>query len=863
MPLFPHGGHCEALARKTGRAARDILDFSANINPLGPPDWLRPVILGAVANVARYPDPDCAALLAAASDRYGLPVSRLVAGNGASDLLFTLPRACGLSRAALFAPCYVDYETACRKAGLEVSVHALSPETDFIPVWDDLAALAADPRPTLIIVGSPNNPTGAAVPAQALRRLAAERPDCLIVADEAFADFDPKFDSLTRNLPENCAVLLSLTKMFAIPGLRLGLLAGSEALCARMRALSPPWQVNALAQAVGERALRDAGHPERTRAVLPGLRDALAHGLSALPGLRVFPSRANYLLCRLETGTAAALCERLLANHGVALRDCANYRGLDGRYFRTAVRSAEENARLLTALRAELPPAPVRGGGVPAPARRQTPALMFQGTSSNAGKSLLAAAMCRILRQDGYGAAPFKAQNMSLNSFVTADGGEMGRAQVLQAQACRLAPDVRMNPVLLKPSSDVGSQVIVLGKPVGVMRVMEYVRYKPEAAAAARAAYDELAGEHEIMIIEGAGSPAEVNLKAHDMVNMAMARYANARVLLVSDIDRGGSFASLLGTMECLTEAERALVDGYVLNRFRGDPGLLGEAFDFMRQTTGREVLGVVPEIVNHGLPEEDSVSFKAAALFADKPGAVLDLALVDLPHISNFTDLDALAAEPDVRLRVIRRPEDLDRVPDALILPGSKNTVADLAALDASGLADRLRALAASGETEIAGVCAGLQMLGLRVDDPLGLETDRGGADGLGLLPIETRLAVDKTLLLTRATHAPTGERLSGYEIHHGETRALGACETAVRREDGTPIGFAAPGRRVWGSYLHGIFDADGFRRVWLDGLRAKKGLPPSRERRAYDLEPALDRLADVVRESLSMKKIRALLGL
>jgi len=310
---------------------------------------------------------------------------------------------------------------------------------------------------------------------------------------------------------------------------------------------------------------------------------------------------------------------------------------------------------------------------------------------------------------------------------------------------------------------------------------------------------------------------------------------------------------------------ERALVCGYVLNRFRGDPALLSDAFDFMRLTTGKDVLGVVPEIANHGLPEEDSVSFKAAPASWEKPGAALDVALVDLPHISNFTDFDALAQEPDVSLRVIRRPEDLAHLgnrPDAIILPGSKNTVADLDALRASGLAKRLRELAKEG-VEIVGVCAGLQMLGLRVEDPLGLETDRGGASGLGLLPIVTELAGDKTLLLTRAVHEPTREALSGYEIHHGVTRTLEACQTAVSREDGTPIGYAATGKPVWGSYLHGIFDADGFRRAWLDGLRGRKGLAPAGTGRPYDLEPALDRLADVVRESLDMQKVRALLGL
>ncbi|MBG3876865.1 cobyric acid synthase, partial [Desulfovibrio oxamicus] len=301
---------------------------------------------------------------------------------------------------------------------------------------------------------------------------------------------------------------------------------------------------------------------------------------------------------------------------------------------------------------------------------------MVQGTCSNAGKSILAAAFCRIFLQDGLRVAPFKAQNMALNSCVTSDGLEMGRAQAVQAAACRLDPDVRMNPVLLKPCSDVGSQVIVMGRPVGVMRVRQYVDYKPRARDAAFAAYDSLAAEHDVMVIEGAGSPAEINLKAHDIVNMAMARHAGARVLLVGDIDRGGVFAALVGTMELLEDWERNHVAGYLLNKFRGDASLLDPALDFMKQRTGRPVLGVVPYLRDLGLPEEDSVSFKEGlpglrglrdgaagegGVVPDTlPAIVLDIVLVDLPHISNFTDVDALRGEPDVRLRVARTPADL-----------------------------------------------------------------------------------------------------------------------------------------------------------------------------------------------------------
>jgi len=543
---------------------------------------------------------------------------------------------------------------------------------------------------------------------------------------------------------------------------------------------------------------------------------------------------------------------------------------------------------------------------------------MVQGTCSNAGKSILAAAFCRIFLQDGLRVAPFKAQNMALNSCVTPDGLEMGRAQAVQAAACRLDPDVRMNPVLLKPCSDVGSQVIVMGRPVGVMRVRQYVDYKPQARDAAFAAYDSLAAEHDVVVIEGAGSPAEINLKAHDIVNMAMARHAGARVLLVGDIDRGGVFAALVGTMELLDDWERDHVAGYLLNKFRGDASLLDPALDFMKQRTGRPVLGVVPYLRGLGLPEEDSVTFKeglpglrglrdglAAEGGPEEPGAgpdsvpdiLLDIVLVDLPHISNFTDVDALRGEPDVRLRVARTPADLPapdgRMPDAVILPGSKNTTGDLRALRASGMADALAQLARNPDGPvIAGICAGLQMQGLSVADPLGLEGG-GSEQGLGLLPVRTELAAEKTLRRTAGVHPRSGLPVAGYEIRHGITVAVEGPEGGgtgqmrrgglaeghdttgdpaspdaafpfLLREDGGPLGWATHGGRVWGTSLHGVFDGDGFRRHFLDGLRTRRGLAPlGRVVAPYSLDPALDRLADAVRAAVDMDAIYDMLHL
>jgi cobyric acid synthase CobQ len=792
-----------------------------------------------------------------------------VEAGGTSQLIHALPalaRGRGIARAVIPAPSYADYETASRLAGFRVDRLPLAADRGFVPDFEELDPLLARQDPALVFLGLPNNPDGAVFRASGLRQVARRHPECLFAVDEAFADFVPGLDRPAQGAfqaPDNVVCLLSLTKFYAVPGLRVGLAAAAPSLAAGLRGLLPSWPVGSLERAVAVRALGDEDFRTRTLETVPAWGGELRRELAGLPGLETVPGRANYVLCRLAAGLAAPeLFRRLLDRFGIAIRDCSTYPGLDETWFRVAVRTPEDNLRLLEGLDHVL----AGGRRVAAAGRRSgsAPALMIQGTSSGAGKSVLAAGICRVLLQDGHRVAPFKAQNMSNNSFVTRDGLEMGRAQATQAAACRLDPEAAMNPVLLKPSTDTGSQVIVMGRPVGVMRVGEYVAYKEEAFAAARAAYDSLAGRFDVMVLEGAGSPAEVNLKDHEFVNMRTAAHARARVLLVADIDRGGSFAHLVGTMECLEEAERALVSGYVLNRFRGDASLLAGGFDHLLERTHRPVLGVVPHLPDLDLPEEDSVAFKAGAaraLETSSRDADLDLALVDLPHLANLTDFDALALEPDTALRAVRRPQDLGR-PDAVIIPGSKNTPGDAAWLLDSGLGRAILDLPAS--CEIVGICGGLQILGERVTDPLGLESADGDAVGLGLLPLTTELGAGKVLAQARAVHRPTGLAVSGYEIHHGVTRPTAAVSETVVTADGRVLGWGLADRPVWGTYLHGVFDADGFRRAFLDTLRARKGLDGLGDTGVrFSLEPALDRLADILRESLDFGAIYRMLGL
>ncbi len=866
MQTAHHGGNVWHLARQLGCRVEDILDVSASINPFGPPRWLAGLLADTLKALGHYPDPDCHDLILAASRHYAVPADELVADNGTAEIMHRLVPLVGLDRAVIPMPCYSDYERVCTLHDKTVDRLHLRPDNGFALDWDLLGAKLR--RPAIVFLGHPNNPTGHGLDVAALRQVAADNPESWFVVDEAFADFAPALDRLTVNRPDNVAVLLSLTKFYALPGLRVGLAAMNADMARRYRSHCPAWSVNTLAQAAGARCLEDEAFRRLTRERLGSEAQRLRQGIAGLPGLHAFPSQANFLLCKTTNPNLSArgLAEKLQQKR-IAMRVCDNFSGLDQTYFRVAVRLPQDNDRLVAALGAVLAPSGSVRTGKSASGRarrRATPALMVQGTCSNAGKSLLCAALCRILRQDGFCPAPFKAQNMALNSAVTTDGGEIGRAQALQAQACGLEPDRRMNPILLKPNSETGSQVIVLGRPRGNMDVSAYIRAKQDLGGVVRDAYDSLCAEHDMMVLEGAGSPAEINLKSHDLVNMAMARYARAAVLLVGDIDRGGVFAALAGTLDLLDGWEQDLVRGLVINKFRGQRTLLDPALEWIARRTGKPVLGVVPHVVGLGLPEEDSVTFKQGGLYQrDTKAAELDVVCLDLPHISNFTDLDPLAGEPDVALRLVCHAHDLGR-PDLLILPGSKNVLADLAFLRTNGLDRAIAAVIRSRATEVVGICGGLQMLGQSIRDPYGVESScSDDAMGLCILPFATVLEREKILCRTEAVHLSSGLSIAGYEIHHGRSDLTGSGLTAMlQAKDGRIVGCGLPDGRVWGTYLHGVFENAAFRRHVLNRLRQGKGLAPLTHGVSRDVEASLDRLADIVRASLNMDLIYDMLG-
>jgi adenosylcobyric acid synthase len=526
---------------------------------------------------------------------------------------------------------------------------------------------------------------------------------------------------------------------------------------------------------------------------------------------------------------------------------------------------------------------------------------MVQGTASGVGKSTLVAALCRLLRRQGLRVAPFKAQNMSNNAAVAVDGGEIGRAQAAQAEAAGVPPSVDMNPILLKPEGDARSQVVVRGRVWRRLSAREYHAARPQLAGVVAESLARLRASYDVVVIEGAGSPVEVNLRASDLVNMAVAALADAPVLLVADIDRGGVFAALVGTLELLEPADRARVLGFVVNRFRGDRALLAPGLEFLQQRTGRPVFGVVPYLHDLRLPAEDSLDLDGRS---PRAAAAIEVAVLRLPRMANFDDFGPLEAEPGVRLRYVARPHDLG-VPDLAVIPGTKSTVADLAWLRTSGLGTALLRLAAAG-TPVLGICGGYQMLGTRLADPHGVEGVIGEAPGLGLLDVETVFTADKTTRQVTGHAAAcagffgcgAGLPLAGYEIHMGRTTdsaapfahftsdahapanfddvglgpappfppgegrdSAGLNMARSRGGEGSTDGAVSPDGLIAGTYLHGLFHNVDVRRALLSALAARRGVtwtPGSQG--AVD---PFDCLADAVAAHVDLERLYAACGL
>ncbi len=495
---------------------------------------------------------------------------------------------------------------------------------------------------------------------------------------------------------------------------------------------------------------------------------------------------------------------------------------------------------------------------------------MIQGTASSVGKSWVTAGLCRVFKQDGRTVSPFKSQNMALNSFITKDGREMGRAQVVQAEAAGVEPSADMNPILLKPTTDKRSQVIINGRVHSNMSAAEYYRFKPGLRDMIREVYNGLAVRNDIIVIEGAGSPAEINLRSKDIVNMGMAEIADAPVVLVGDIDRGGVFASLAGTMLLLTEEERKRVKGVIINKFRGDIEILKPGLKMLEDIIKVPVLGVLP-MARLGIDDEDSVTERFSR-GREAENSDIDIAVIKLPHISNFTDFNCFENIPQVRLKYVDRVQEMG-CPDMIIIPGSKNTIGDLSFIRKTGIEAEIKRMNSEGVT-VFGICGGYQMLGLDIEDPFKTESDIAGLDGMGLLRIRTVFKKEKTATQVEGeitedaalNEGLKGTFIRGYEIHMGTSQHMDgcipylslhtasgterACAGGVRNEDGT----------VYGTYMHGIFDNMSFTWGMINNLRKKKGLMPleqgSRSMSRFK-EEQYNMLADILRSNVDIKEI------
>lgn len=499
---------------------------------------------------------------------------------------------------------------------------------------------------------------------------------------------------------------------------------------------------------------------------------------------------------------------------------------------------------------------------------------MFCGTASDVGKSVITAGFCRLLVRRGISAAPFKSQNMSLNSGVTPEGGEIGRAQAVQAQACRIDAHTDMNPVLLKPNSDTGCQVIIQGRPVGNMNIAQYDAYKSLAFEKIAESFERLKNGYGFIAIEGAGSIAEINLKHNDIANLRVAAMARCPVILVADIDRGGVFAQIVGTIDLLEPSEKAMIRGIIINRFRGDAAILQPGLDFIVERTGIPIIGVLPWLRDLNLPAEDSMALNRLSQPAGGIPAsnFIRIGIVRLPRISNFTDFDAFHSEPDCTIAYLESPQQLAGC-DVLILPGSKSTIPDLRYLEERGFLEAI----AGFRGYIAGLCGGYQMLGLRVRDPYGVESDVQELPGLGLLPVETELLPEKAThqALARldaagmATAPGCRGDLSGYEIHMGATTPIGSSQPFARiiqrgaAQVAVEDGAVSPDARIFGTYLHGIFDNARFREAYLNRIRRDKGLPLRHDTHEQDHGDPFEKLADHLEQHLDIPLLLDICGL
>lgn len=837
--MLEHGGRLQRAAQTFGIAAEHWLDLSTGINPRG---WPLPPIPREVWT--RLPE-DEDGLEAVAATYYGARGLLPVAGTQAAIQL--LPRLRRPGRVGVIAPGYAEHAQAWERAGHVV---------ERLPAATLLATAA---RYDVIVLIHPNNPGGERFDPAPLLELHAQlqQRGGWLVLDEAFMDTTPAPSLAGEAWREGLIVLRSPGKFFGLAGARAGFVIADAGLLARLREAQGPWCLAAPARWLLRQALADTDWQQRSRAELA----AASARLEALLRQHALAPTAGTALFQWVKIESAAEIHNALAHQAILVRrfdEPPSLRfGLPGdedgwRRLETALLGLNlaHTASPSTAAATAAAATPAASAAIPT-AR----VLMVQGTTSDAGKSTLVAGLCRWLHRRGMAVAPFKPQNMALNSAVTVDGGEIGRAQALQAQAAGLPAHTDFNPVLLKPNSDTGAQVIIHGRAVANMHAVAYHDYKRIALEAVLASHRRLCAQYRAVVVEGAGSPAEINLRANDIANMGYAEAVDCDVILIADIDRGGVFAHLVGTLALLSPSEQARVRGFVINRFRGDLSLLQSGLDWLERETGKPVLGVLPYLHGLDLDAEDALPRDPS-----RSGARLHVIAPALPRISNHTDFDALRLHPEVAFDFIG-PQQAIPGADLIVLPGSKSVRADLAWLRANGWEAAIRRHLRLGG-KVLGICGGLQMLGRHIADPLGLEGAAGGSEGLGLLDLETTLEAEKQLRNVDGELRLGGHvaPVRGYEIHCGVSRGPALQQALVQLSDGRSDGACCADGQIIATYLHGVFDHPAASTALLRWAGLEHAVAPDRDALR---EQALERLADAVETHLDLAALERLLGL
>lgn len=911
-----HGGVDGAELTRHLVSTEGVVDLSANMNPYGPP----PSVLQVAAQVQPgNPIAGRSALLREAiANELRLMPDSIVAGNGSVELIYGLAQVYldPGDRVLVVGPASGEYAQASRLCGAKVVEYRARPEANFQPDLAAILALIKEHTPKLVFVSNPNNPTGQRLSESQLTALmeAAGDEGGMLVLDETYANLtDPlpegeETNSLDLVYGGNLTIVRSLTKEFGLPGLRLGYTVAPPQVGRALQLVRPSWNVNAYAQEIGRVLMGEGSYLAVARGRLAQDKAYLLEKLAELE-LTPVPSAANFVLLKVgDKEGDGAECRHLLLKQQVIVRDCTCF-GLTN-FIRVSVGPAAATDRLMPELkkwveahklRRDMPNLLTSAG------RALGKTLMLQGTASQVGKSSLAAGLGRALSQEGIRVAPFKPQTMAVSGFITKEGGEIGQAQAMLAEACGVEPSANMNPILLKPESADRCQVVVRGKAQATLSAREYQKTQAEMLGIVEDSLNELRREYDLVIIEGAGSPVEINavgLNESDFANMAVARLVKSPVLLMADAERGGVFASLVGTLELLEPDEKELVRGFIVNKFRGDPAEFGGGAEFLKKKTERPVLGVLPFIEDFKLaegstPEAPPVpNHEVTALDRDGIRRDLDICVVLLPNIASVDDFDALELEPGVEVRYVRELFELGS-PDFVVIPGTKTSIADLQFMEDSGLGRAIQKLAERG-TPVLGICGGYQMLGEFIEDPERNESRAGAVPGLGLLPVRTTYAP------ARPSNKVTGRvevgrgifqgldglTVTATEIQMGQTvpspvysfdgpsndsgRGAGSDRSAehvlrLTRQGGSaidrPEGFINEQGNVWGTYLHGLFANDNFRQAVLSNLLRRKGITTSslqaRRMQTLSKDRQYDRLADLLKQNVDMRLLRELVGL